>query len=470
MSTSTWKQRLIAAKNAFKNAIYGEEVRNSLVEVADVMYEAIDEQVVYTDTDLTDSSNNAAAQAAATGLAINAGKQDTTITEDIITGDFLNVEWLPHTYVSNEDGTIHSTDLVRSTTKHMIRVPENGVLAIHFFASSALGSDGYPKSTRIVKYNADGSFISYVDYVAPGDVRFSIDDAAFVRVQYAAIESAEININNYVFIRVDYENGIVAHQEEVEQKVADDVYDTVSKTGNPIVLENTSYDMFKNIDVENPTANTKLTVCGKNIFNIRDYGSIVKNFSGGACNISKNNVKFVFIPSTGVIRILNESVNGVPQPASAATTSADENLKINYKTLNGHTFWHNFKFKFPVDTVVSVSDNAIDSNDYFPPANSGRTSVVTPVHLPFNTGVQMRIYDATGVTDGDDYNFIDTSYRVINGGVSFTAKAGIEYGVYFVVQKGFLGDITFRPQIEVGNHITAYAPTSPGSTSTASPP
>ena len=361
-------------------------------------------------------------------------EQDMYFSDEIISGDFLKPEWIPHSYVSNVDGSVNYTSQNYSVTKNLTRVPETGVLAIHFYAATT-------HTTRIVTYNEDGSFKGYNDYIAPGDLRFGTDDAAFVRIQYAAIETAQYKINSSIFIRVDYENGDIAHHDSVDQKVSDDVYETVTGAGNQIVLKNTSHDRFKSIGVTNPTQDTVLTVCGKNLFNIRDYANILENFEGGACNIERNNVKFVFIPSKGIIRILNKLVNNVPQPASNGTSSVSGDLGNNYRYISRDEgswtieteFYHNFKFRFHTDTFVSISDNSFN--------------YVTgeAIHLPFNAGVQMRITD-----DGE------RSYKVINGGLSFLAKANTDYAVYFVVQKGFLGDIAFKPQIEIGSHPTAY--------------
>lgn len=100
--------------------------------------------------------------------------------------------------------------------------------------------------------------------------------------------------------------------------------------------------------------------------------------------------------------------------ATAATTSGFTEFGNDFKTINGVTFYHHFKFRFHNATAVSISENP-------------------NAEIPFDFGVQMRVYDGS-------------AYKTVgDGGRTFIAEADTEYGLYFIIQSGWSGDITYAP-------------------------
>lgn len=184
---------------------------------------------------------------------------------------------------------------------------------------------------------------------------------------------------------------------------------TVSGSGNPLVLEGTSTSPFEDLSFSELSDDTLLTFCSKNIFMITS--DMVKRINNG------NTYTF----TTNSIRVVSEG-------STANSVSSGENFPEKYWTLNGKTWNHNFKFKFANDTWVTVSGNC----------NMPQTYDFKP---------QLQVGDG-----------INSNFYVDENGLTFEAKAGIEYGIRLLVNKGFVGDVTFYPQIEIGTHKTAYEP------------
>lgn len=188
---------------------------------------------------------------------------------------------------------------------------------------------------------------------------------------------------------------------------------TVSGVGNPLVLEGTSTLPFEDLSISGLSADTLVTFCGKNIFMITS--DMVKRTNNGNT--------YTFTANT--IRVVSEGSTG-------NSVSSGENFPEKYWNLNGKTWNHNFKFKFANDTWVTVSGNCS-----------------VPQTYDFKAQLQ--------VGDGVNSNLL-----VDENGLTFEAKAGVEYGIRLFVAEGFVGDVTFYPQIEIGTHKTAYEPINGG--------
>lgn len=183
---------------------------------------------------------------------------------------------------------------------------------------------------------------------------------------------------------------------------------TVSGSGNPLVLEGTSTEPFDDLSISGLLGETLFTFCGKNIFMITS--DMVRRINNGNT--------YTFTPNS--IRVVSEGSTG-------NSVSSGENFPEKYWNLNGKTWNHNFKFKFANNTWVTVSGNCSLPQTY-------------------DFKAQLQVGDGT------------TNLLVDENGLTFEAKAGVEYGIRLFVAEGFVGDVTFYPQIEIGTHKTAYEP------------
>lgn len=189
-----------------------------------------------------------------------------------------------------------------------------------------------------------------------------------------------------------------------------DSSESVTASGNPIVLKNTSNQPFDLLSTSGMTENTVVNICGKNIYHTNS--DIKKRVNNGVTwEFDNNEVK---VTSDGAT---NNSV------------SSGDDFNTKYKQLNGIEWWHNFKFKFATDTVVTISQNC--SIEQF-----------------YDTNVVMIV----GITQNDTI----VNQHINPSGFTMTAEAGIEYGVRFYVGKGFKGTAVFKPQIEINNNATDY--------------
>jgi len=154
---------------------------------------------------------------------------------------------------------------------------------------------------------------------------------------------------------------------------------------------------------------TWVNVSGKNIL---FFASVQRNLVNNG---------IAFATSNGVMTITSAD------PAPRTTLSANSNFGTIFSTVNGVSWWHNYKFRFASDTVVTVSGNASE-------------------HLTYDSKVQMMIGDGA------------TNLYVDDNGLTFVAKAGVEYAARWAVLAGWSGTISFKPQIEIGSAATAWEP------------
>lgn len=307
--------------------------------------------------------------------------------------------WRKNAYIDLDSGRVIYTVSASSCSEKLISIPRGMDIHIH-------------GANRVAKYGADGAFIGGFN-PATLDTVVSYDDAAFIRLQYGSTDDSVLNFYcAYWYTVHDEAAGLAYKLGEAEEAVNQTGVTAAPKTGNPLVLTDCdSRRAFEAFSASDVASGEKIVICKKNMFALRHVNG----------TFTKNNVKFSFNTILHTIRIRTES----GQSASAATTSGFSDFGDDFKTVNGSTFYHNFKFRFPADTQVSVSDNP-------------------SIQIPFDFGVQMRIYDGTN------------TYRVGAGGLTFVAQANTEYIAYFVVRSGWSGDVTYAPQIEIGAHPTAY--------------
>ena len=327
----------------------------------------------------------------------SSGKVTSGVLNEIGTVD----EWVLNAYIDENDGEIKpvvSEGVYTSASKNMIVIPDGMEIHVH-------------GASRIAKYDADSTFLGKA--TVNSDTIISSDDAAYIRIQYGSIDTQVLGFYVwYYYTATDQAQSIETKIDNSCERVQNPNITISSVSGNPLVLtECDDRSPFDALAVSGIASNETVVVCQKNLFAIRHTSGI----------FTKNNVKFQFNTINHTIRIFTES----GQSASASTTSVFADFGDDFKTVDGSTFYHNFKFRFPVDTRVSVTDNA-----------NGEVT--------FDFGIQMRVYDGTNIIN------------VGTGGVSFTALADTEYVIYFLVQEGWSGDITYAPQVEISPYPTAY--------------
>lgn len=183
--------------------------------------------------------------------------------------------------------------------------------------------------------------------------------------------------------------------------------ESVSGTGNPVVLHGTkAASKIESILIEDATAGDIISISGKNIF-----------FMASDMQQRINNgVTYQFS---------NQQIAVSSEGATGNSVSSGDNFNTKYQKVNGVTWWHNYKFMVSNDTIVTVSLNASEE-------------------LLYDSLIQGQ------VSDGTNNLYVD------GNGLTFVAKANTEYGFRLLVQTGFTGSITFKPQIEFSAYATAY--------------
>lgn len=202
----------------------------------------------------------------------------------------------------------------------------------------------------------------------------------------------------------------ILSNEELTEKLSDYYqFGNVNVEGNPILIKNTSSkNRIQSLKLSFYNDDTTITICGKNIYHTDT--DMIRRINNG--------VTYNFLEGSSIQIISNgATANGV---------SSGDNFPERYKTLNGKEWWHNFKFKFATDTLVAVSANA--SEDLF-----------------YDSKTQMVVSDGT------------TNLYVTDSGLILLAKANIEYGIRITVLEGWSGEITYNPQIEIGDKVTEYS-------------
>lgn len=342
-------------------------------------------------------------------LAILTGKQTggysvpKVFSDNAATGVLSQInavgEWKNNAYIDSETGEVLpiTGSAVSSVSANMINIPASMDVHIH-------------GATRIALYNVDGETISVE--TSPGtDYTVSSSTAAMFKVQFGSIDQSALNFY------VAYWFTSSAHMVGVEDKAANafaaaNADGTGSAvTGNPIVIENGAKSSFAAITTSGVSSGENVVICHRNIFTIRHTIGTMEH-SGTTYTFAGTSIR---IRSSGATATNMSSFSSFGSDFAFVDSSGS----------TSHTYYCNFKFKFAADTWVTATEGANQ-------------------HIPFDFPVQMRIHYGTGF------------YPVGTGGTTFLASAGVEYAVFFMVQSGFSGDVTYRPQIEIGQHATAY--------------
>lgn len=175
-------------------------------------------------------------------------------------------------------------------------------------------------------------------------------------------------------------------------------------SGNPILLTGTNRQPFTSLNTPNAS---QVTVCGKNLLQIKE-DQVDRN---------KNNISFDFDAEKGSISITSSG-------ATASTLASATSAVLNGEKTSGVLF----SFRFPTDTLITISANCNDAHTY-------------------RQDVYLQIHDGTNI------------YRDTGEGYAFIAKANTDYGVRLFVREGVVcNNLVFKPQIELGGCKTAFEP------------
>jgi len=179
---------------------------------------------------------------------------------------------------------------------------------------------------------------------------------------------------------------------------------TKNYTGNPLKIEGAS-DSYLTISATGTNANTTVTACAKNIFDIPETKTITKNnvtFSYDADN------KTITVTSTGAT---GDTVSGVSGAVGSKTLLRD------------------FTWRFKTGQLVTITSNADQ-----------------PIVYPRNVYLQVAEEDDTSIYNEDGRGY--TRY----------CKPETSYYVRLCVKTGWSGTITFKPQIEISDYATPFEP------------
>lgn len=182
----------------------------------------------------------------------------------------------------------------------------------------------------------------------------------------------------------------------------------ITGSGNPIVLDGTKAGSIRQLVLTGSASGDTISVSGKNIYCTNSDMQARVN----------NGVRYDFTQNE--ITITSEG-------ATANSVSSGNNFNEKYRYVNGVEWWHNYKFMFKNDTIVTVSLNASEEQIY-------------------DSKFQGQISDGT------------LDLLVDGNGLTFLASGGVEYGFRMVIFKDFSGTLTIKPQIEIGAVATAYEP------------
>lgn len=198
----------------------------------------------------------------------------------------------------------------------------------------------------------------------------------------------------------------------VKELIDDDIYEDVS--GNPIVIEDASQGDLNHILVSGATETTEIYACGKNLINF------------GMNQYNANAVHFVWDNQEGTVTITTDEGGATKNTISS---------KVADSVNEYGPFYLNQKLKFGNDTLITVSANCQLSSD-------------PDGYQPQSMGAYLQVLDGV------------TYFEVEESGYTFIAKAGVEYGLRFLVEAGteLLDGIVFKPQVEIGRSRTEFEP------------
>ena len=318
-------------------------------------------------------------------------------SDAVLDGGYANMPWLKHRYIDANPGEIKETASDVSVTGK-IRIPD-GSKAIITTRST---------SVRYALYDINGNVIHIYSDVWGINIVISSEDAAYFSFQYASVTDSALAT---VQIRFEYPDEIARISDITGKTDFSNEYAT--KTGNPIHISDASDDSLSSLEYSGSASGEIIDLCGKNLFHFQHLANL---------GMVSNDVTFHFYTSNNRMTIDSEGATGT-------ALSANNTFGGGCTTLDGVAAYHNFHFRFPVDTTVTITPNY-------------------SVEPYYDDKVQLQLLWAV---DGN-IKILPIGYE----GAAIVAKAGVQYGIRVKVSQGFSGSLTLRPQVEIGSESTAF--------------
>lgn len=359
------------------------------------------------DLDTTLTEGGKAADAGAVGAAIDEIKEDLSdvkinaktsdsTTDSVIADSSAHPGWIKYAYIHNTSGEVVKSDTAVASVSGLIRIPNKSVAVISTLFNTVRYAT-YDRSGTVINVYADAFGINFT---------ISSDDAYAFRIQVGAVDDSDLL--RAVKIKFVYDDSL-AHSSDVDRFTGFS-NEFGSASGNPIHVSGAARWSLTDVDIADGTNGEVVSLCGKNLFHFQHKNS----------GMVKNGVTFHYY----VTQTMAIDSSG----ATASTLSADSTF-TGCTQLDGVTAYHNFHFRFKVDTPVFITPNY----SYDP---------------HYDDKISMYV---CWVEDGS-IKATPIGYE----GASFLAKAGVQYGIRVRVAEGFSGSITLRPQVEIGSVRSAY--------------
>lgn len=288
---------------------------------------------------------------------------------------------------------------------HKYSVKYTGIdvmLVLYFYTQSDYGGT----QTRYILYN-DGAF------VVPNDVQSMI-----VRLRVNSGKTVDETVSPHILNSATNEELNIALNDlaDTNKSDIDDLKNTgtVSGSGNPLLLRESSNSVFKQLEVSD-NSNHTIKCFGKNL---------ARPLNMSVTTMTRNGVTFTFDHDEGSIRVQSEG-------ATADTVSGNFTT-----TINGQSSSYNYKLHVKESCYVTVSSNCKQLQAYV--GDSGNVTM-----------------QVTHLLNGSNF-----AQRIKETNFTLHLSAGEDVGIRFYVRSGWSGDLTFYPQIEIGTHATAFEPVS----------
>ena len=319
------------------------------------------------------------------------------VTDAVLNDSDMVVPWRTHMYLHQSSGAVLPTELDYSVSE-FIRIPKGARAIIK----------SYFRNMRYALYDKDTNTIAVYPDESGVNIVIPYTDAAFFRLQYPSVDAAALE---NVIIMFDYSDRLARMSDIKGETDFSNEYGT--NTDNPALISGSSAKPLSDLTISGAASGEILSLCGKNLFHFQH-----KDRSG----FVKNGVTFHFRMLTQIMEI--DSVTG----ATADTISADATC-TGCTHLDGVLAYHNFHFRFKVDTPVTITPNY--SYDPY-----------------YDDKILLSVY----WVDNGTLRALPIGYE----GTTIVAKAGVQYGIRVRVSAGFVGSVKLKPQVEIGTKNTAF--------------
>lgn len=318
----------------------------------------------------------------------------------VLSGNDVMLTWKKNVGINSETGAdITSTGY--STTDY-IMIPDGATAVINTYAAVL----------RYAIYDQSGNTIDVYNNGFGINIRISSEDAYYCRLMFPSITDSDLE---KVSVNFEYADGIARESGVAKRVLNTNVFgfsnEKATVTGNPIVVSDATSDVISDISVSDGTSGEVLSLCGKNLFHFQHKSRL---------GLSSNGVTFTFNMKTQEYTV--KSTTG----ATATAISANDTC-TGCTTLDGVTAYHNFHFRMKTDTPVTI----------------------TP-YYSYEPHYDDKIRLDLLWTEGGNIKALPIGHE----GATIIASAGVEYGIRLRVAAGWTGEITMKPQVEIGRQST----------------